>query len=121
MQGWEYQIVVKQIDWEDESGGPYAIDKGRLKQLGNEGWELVGMTPVNGPLEDGSSCTVEIQYVFKRLKPVEVGKSTAMTSEPASRAQSTRDRNPGSKTARSGFAQRAQSAAAKRTTSNGKR
>jgi hypothetical protein len=110
MQNWEYRIVVVDIDWDDESDKPNGIDKGRLNQLGNEGWELVGIAPVNGPLEDGSNCTVEIQYLFKRPKPAEVSKQ--VTSK-----QTARKSTPITPEA----ASRIQSAAAKKAAANGKR
>ena len=131
MQTWEYRLVSIEVDWDEESNQPYGIDKNRLSQLGNEGWELVGIAPVNGPLEDGTSCTVEIQYVFKRPKAAtpkangdtpkaDKKKSAPPSSEDASRIQSSGARHPESKTAKSGFALRAQSAATKKASSNGK-
>ena len=121
MQKWEYRVVVEEIDWDGDSGKPNGIDKNRLTQLGNEGWELVDAATVTGPLDHGSSCTVEIHYLFKRPKAAEERKPTPTTSEVASRAQSARDRNPEGKTAKSGFAERAQRAAAKKAPSNGNR
>src|SRR5690242_124470 len=103
MQKWEYRIVVADIDWDDESDKPNGIDKGRLSQLGNEGWELVGMAPVTGPLEGGSSYTVEIQYVFKRPRSDNLSKEAAITPKDASRIQSAGDRKPESKTAKTDF------------------
>ncbi len=67
MQKWEYKLVSADVDWED-TDKPAGMDQNRLSQLGDQGWELVGITPVTGPLEDGSNGTVEIHDVFKRLK-----------------------------------------------------
>ena len=121
MQKWEYRIVSTELDWDEESDKLFGIDKGRLSQLGNEGWEMVGIAPVNGPLGDRTNCTVEIQYIFKRPKPAEAVKPAPITVKAASRIQSTGDSSPESKTAKSGFAECAQSAAAKMSFSNGKR
>ncbi|MFI6209187.1 hypothetical protein ACIBAI_22750 [Streptomyces sp. NPDC051041] len=48
------------------------------------------------------------------------GRRTSMTPRAASRVQSTGAKNPGSRTARTGFPARAQSAAAKRSRAAGK-
>ena len=126
MQKWEYRVVPEEIDWDDDSGKPYGIDKGRLAQLGNEGWELVGMAPVNGALDDGSSCTVEIQYLFKRpkateeRKPVDKPQPVLLSAEDVALIQSFVDRHPTSELAKSGVAGRIQGAVAKAASSNGK-
>jgi hypothetical protein len=123
MQQWEYHAVTVDLDWNAfDANAEYNITQSELTRLGNKGWELVGVVPLPRSQGYNSPQTVGIEYTFKRPKPLEERKPAAeMTPESASRIQGVGDSNPASKTAKSGFAQRAQSAAAKKPSSNGKR
>ena len=84
-QAWEYKTIVivrpaqsnaNWSDWADVSGDvvktlslPVAVPK-KAKELGEQGWELVSITPVsnNAGGTDLAGFTSQIMYWFKRPK-----------------------------------------------------
>lgn len=122
MQQWEYHMVTVGIDWQAlEANEEYSVPQSELARLGNKGWELVGVAPLQRSQWRGDTQTVGIQYIFKRLQAAKANKpATEMSAERASAIESAGQRNPASETAKSKFSQRAQRAAAKHAASNGK-
>ena len=60
---WEYHAVTYRTDSNPEAGG-IVIDKDRLREmnnLGEEGWELVSVTPVSR-----EEVLWAVTYIFKR-------------------------------------------------------
>ena len=84
-QAWEYKSIVivrsaqsnaNWADWAEVSGDvvktlplPVAIPK-KAKELGEQGWELVSITPIsnNAGATDLAGFTSQINYWFKRPK-----------------------------------------------------
>lgn len=131
MPKWEYKVIIADVDWEN-TNKPAGLGQHKISQLGDEEWELVGIAPVTGPLDDGRYVTLEIQYVFKRPKAgksqtmptptqAQKNKSAPPSPEDVARIQRTDAKKPESKTAKSDFAPRAQRAAARQPASTGKR
>lgn len=123
MQQWEYYSIGVDIDWDAyDARKDYSLTTKELKKLGDQGWELVGVVPLQRSQGYNAPQTVGIEYTFKRPKAAKESKPTTETTpQRASAIQSAGDRNPASETAKSKFPQRAQSAAAKHAASNGKR
>ena len=83
---WEYKIVLRSRGWDDDKrtkNAPWMVATNwnvdmekTLSTLGDEGWELVTVTPRSGYLgahggeytRDFAGYTSEELWVFKRLK-----------------------------------------------------
>ncbi len=76
MPKWEYKLVVRNRGWpggfEPKEGTKWNVDiEALLPQLGDEGWELVAVTPRSDFFgQSAAGFTTSDVWVFKRPKTV---------------------------------------------------
>jgi hypothetical protein len=69
---WEYKIVHRVRGVQEEKTGAWDVPiSEQLRTLGQEGWELVAVTPRSTDARPGhGGVTTEEQWIFKRPLPL---------------------------------------------------